>query len=210
LTQVCGRWRYLTLGSPSWLGLHLLCTHGVPIAKMLAHFPSLSLAIYYSEDVHKTTEEDEQGILLALRHSDRVHHISLRLSPMKLRKIIRTMDEQFPILEHLHIVSHYLSDGAWMLPRTFQAPQLRHIWLWDSGFPIGSPLLTTSAGLVSLMLHCIRPSPHTPSLSNLSTHPTYLLTQLIYSPNLSTHPTYLLTQLIYSPSFHSCPSWRYW
>ncbi|KAI0255458.1 hypothetical protein BJV78DRAFT_674476 [Lactifluus subvellereus] len=126
LAQVCQRWRYLILASPSRLDLHLLCTYGVPIANMLAHSPLLPLTIYYWGVM---TEEDEEGILLALRHSDRVHYISLYLPTPKLRKIITTMDEQFPILERLYISSTE-HDRSLVLPRTFQAPHLRHLGMW--------------------------------------------------------------------------------
>jgi hypothetical protein len=144
---------------------------------MLAHFPSLPLAVYYCEDPRKTTEEDEEDILLALRHSDRVHHISLGLVPLTLRKIITTMDEQFPILEHAYIWSQTKDNGSLVLPRTFQAPHLRHLWLSGAALPIRSPLLTTTVGLVSLRLYDIPPSAYF--------SPTHLLTQLSLMPQLA-------------------------
>ena len=176
LTHVCGWWRYLIFGSPSQLGLHLLCTRGVSIAKMLAHFPSLPLTIYYHEYVYKTSEEDEEDILLALRHSDRVHYITLCLLPTKLRKIMATMDEQFPILERLILWPGTKGDGSVVLPRTFQAPHLCHLNLWTAALPIRSPLLTTTEGLISLRLNYIPASTYFP--------PTYLLTQLSLVPQL--------------------------
>ncbi|KAI0246829.1 hypothetical protein BJV78DRAFT_98806 [Lactifluus subvellereus] len=103
LAQVCRWWQYLILASPSRLDLHLLCTYGVPIANMLAHSPPLPLTISYHKYHHKTTEEDDEGILLALKHSDRVHYIGLDLPTPKLRKIVTTMDKQFPILERMYI-----------------------------------------------------------------------------------------------------------
>ncbi|KAI0247551.1 hypothetical protein BJV78DRAFT_909918 [Lactifluus subvellereus] len=171
LAQVCQWWRYLILASPSHLDLHLLCTHGVPIADMLAHSPPLPLTINYRE----TTEEDEKDILLALRHSDRVHYIRLNLSTPKLRKIITTMDEQFPILERMYIRPWI--DGSLVLPRTFQAPHLRHLFLRSAALPIGSPLLTTTVGFVTLRLEDI------PSSAYFS--PSYLLTRLSLMPQLA-------------------------
>jgi hypothetical protein len=88
LAQVCRWWRYLILASPLQLDLHLLCTHGVPIADMLAHSPQLPLTIHYDDWDRETTEEDEEGILLALRHTDRVHYITLDFPSLKLQKFI--------------------------------------------------------------------------------------------------------------------------
>jgi hypothetical protein len=143
---------------------------------MLTHFPSLPLAIYYHGDVHETTEEDEEDILLALRHSDRVHHISLGLLPPTLRKIMTAMDEQFPILERLFFLPLTQGDGDLGLPRAFQAPHLRHLYLSGAALPIRSPLFTATMGLVSLRLDDIPPSAYFP--------PTYLLTQLSLVPQL--------------------------
>ncbi|KAI0246811.1 hypothetical protein BJV78DRAFT_97603 [Lactifluus subvellereus] len=186
LAQACQRWRYLILASPSHLDLHLLCTHGVPIANMLAHSPPLSLAIYYREPDRETTEEDEEGILPALGHSDRVHYISLHLPSPKFQKIITIMDKQFPILECLYIGSRTEGDTSLLLPRTFQAPHLRHLALWRAALPIESPVLTTTVGLVSLWLIDIPPSAYFP--------PSSLLTWLSLMPQLES-----LTIGFYSP-----------
>ncbi|KAI0245641.1 hypothetical protein BJV78DRAFT_1287367 [Lactifluus subvellereus] len=160
------------------LDLHLLCTNGVPIANMLAHSPLLPLTINYYEAVRETTEEDEDGILLALRHSDRVHHISLYLPSPKLRNVITIMDKQFPILERMHIISGTEDNRSLVLPRTFQAPHLRHLFLLRIALLIGSPSLMTTAGLVSLILGDIPPSAYF--------SPSFLLTRLSLMPQLET------------------------
>ena len=177
LAQVCRWWRYLIFASPLQLDLHLLCTNGVPIANMLAHSPPLPLTIRYHEGGRETTEEDDEGILLALRHSDRLHYISLYLPSPKLRKFITIMDEEFPILERMYIWSRTEGDRSLVLPRTFQAPHLRH-FASSIALPIGSPLLTTTVGLVSLMLTEIPPSAYF--------SPNYLLTRLSLMPQLET------------------------
>ena len=188
LARVCRRWRYLILASPSQLHLHLICTNGVPIANMLAHSPPLPLTIYYREGGRETTQEDEEGILLALKHSDRVHYMSLFLPTRKLQKIIATMDEQFPILERLYIVSGTVGDRSLVLPRTFQAPHLRHLFLWPAALPIGAQLLLNTVGLVTLTLLDIPPSAYF--------SPNYLLTRLSLMPQLE----------ILAIHFHSPPS----
>ncbi|KAI0253251.1 hypothetical protein BJV78DRAFT_223346 [Lactifluus subvellereus] len=153
-------------------------------ANMLAHSPRLPLTINYYNTPREDSDASE-GILLALRHSDRVHYICLDLlrlvAPLrvaelrvaKLREIITTMDGQFPILERLYILS---SDEDVVLPRTFQAPHLRHLYLWGAALPIGSPLLTTTVGLVTLILRDIPLSAYFP--------PNYLLTRLSLMPQL--------------------------
>jgi hypothetical protein len=67
---------------------------------------------------------------------------------------------------------------AWclVLPRTFQAPHLHRLNLFGTALPIGSLLLTTTAGLASLRLRNIPPSAYFP--------PAYLLTQLSLMPQL--------------------------
>ena len=86
------------------------------------------------------------------------------------------MDRQFPILERMYIVSQTEDDTSLDLPRTFQAPLLRHFSLFHVALPIRSPLLTTAVGLVTLWLDDIPPSAYFP--------PTYLLARLSLMPQL--------------------------
>jgi F-box-like len=163
LAHVCRQWRNVILESPSRLDLHLFCTNGVPVADMLAHSPLLPLTIYYN---WKITAEDESGLFLALSHRDRVHRVDFWMLP-NVGKLVSVMDDQFPILERIHI--------TWteevVLPVTFQAPNLRHLKLWTASLPIRSPLLTTSAAaLVTLELLNIPASAYFP--------PSYILTRL--------------------------------
>jgi hypothetical protein len=166
LAHVCRQWRYIILESPSRLHLHLFCTVGVPVADMLAHSPPLPLTIYYTPNT--TTAEDESGILLALSHRDRVRHIEVHLRTwMAQLKFVTAMNDQFPILERMHIYS----ETKVALPLTFQAPNLRHLQLVMASVPIQSSLLTTTAaGLVSLSLLNISASTYFP--------PSYILTRL--------------------------------
>jgi hypothetical protein len=176
LAQVSRRWRYIILASRSVLDLHLLCTYGVPVADMLAHSPSLPLTIYYNNGDRTMTIEDEQGVLLALSHRDRLHRIALRMPAPNLDKFISTMDEPFPILERMYIYSLTEEETGLTLPQTFQAPNLRRIHLWYSALPIRSPLLTSTVGLVYLSLGGIPRSAYFP--------PSYLLTRLALMPQL--------------------------
>jgi hypothetical protein len=65
-----------------------------------------------------------------------------------------------------------------VLPVTFQAPNLRYLRLWRARIPIGSPLLTTTAGLVTLVLLDISASAYFP--------PSYIITRLSPMTQLET------------------------
>jgi hypothetical protein len=173
LAHVCRLWRNIILGSPSRLDLHLYCTNGVPVADMLAHSPPLPLTIDYRTVDREITAEDESGILLALSHRDRVRRIDLFQLP-NVGKFVTVMDDQFPILERLYIDSRI----EVVLPITFQAPNLRHLRLLTASLPIGSPLLTTATGLVTLYLLRIPASAYFP--------PSHLRTQLSLMAQLET------------------------
>jgi hypothetical protein len=166
LAHVCRLWRNLILESPSRLDLHLYCTNGVPVVDMLAHSPPLPLTIEYHTIRGEMTTDDESGVFLALSHRNRVRYIWLWMPP-NLKNLVTVMDDQFPILECIDIYS--VTDSEVVLPVTFQAPNLRHLTLSPASLPIGSPLLTTAAGLVTLRLHDIPASAYFP--------PSYILTR---------------------------------
>ncbi|KAH9981810.1 hypothetical protein BJV74DRAFT_887316 [Russula compacta] len=176
LTHVCRRWRYLVLGSASYLGLGLICTYGTPVADMLGHSPPLPLIIDYIDKNRDITAEDEEGIMVALQHRDRVRRIRLWMPIPDLRKLIVAIDEEFPVLEYLYIDPQTRDDTGLMLPKTFQAPHLRHLILENFAFLIGSPLLATTLGLVTLSLERIPRSAYF--------HPNDLLQQLSLIPQL--------------------------
>jgi hypothetical protein len=180
LVRVCRRWRYLILGSPSYLRLCLVCTTGTPVAHMLANSPPLPLIIDHilKDQDHGITTEDEDGILLALQHPHRVLRIRFEMPVTNLQKLVTEMDEEFPMLEFLYITAPTEQDASVVLPQTFQAPNLRHLVLDNVAFPITSPLLTPTAGLVTLSLMEVRSS------ANLRPHD--LLQRLALMPQLET------------------------
>ena len=127
---------------------------------MLAYSPPLPLIINLI-DVYPgmSTEDDEKGLLLALRHRDRVRRIRILASPSKLERLIVTMNEEFQRLEYLYIgVGDKYDYLVLVLPKECQAPHLRHLALEHFALLIGSPLLTTAMGLVTLSLMWIPPS----------------------------------------------------
>ena len=160
LAHVCQRWRNVVLGSAVHLDVSLVCTIGTPVADMLVHSPPLPLVVeYHFDEDEDITEEDEQAAILALKQYDRVRRVRLWMPPTSLQRFIANMDDDYPILEHL-IIWHLTKDETSILtlPETLQAPHLRHLMLVGFALPIGSRLLTTSVGLVTLFLGMINPS----------------------------------------------------
>jgi len=178
LVQVCRRWRHLIFAFPVRLDLHLLCTYGVPVSDMLAHSPPLPLFISYLDQNRERTAEDDHSILLALQHTHRIRRIGLELPASKLLKPLIAMDAQFPMLERLFIWSRSEDSPHLMLPKTLQAPHLRGFALSGVKFPIGSPLLTTTVGLVTLVLESIQPDVYFP--------PSFLIARLSSMTQLRT------------------------
>jgi len=178
LAQVCRRWRYLIHGSATHLDLRLVCTYGTPVAEMLANSPPLPLIIDYVKKGQDLTAEDEGDIVLALQHRDRVRRIRLWMLLPNLQRLLVAMDEEFPMLEYLYVAPLAKHDLGLALPRTFQAPHLRHLVLRNFTFARASPLLTTATGLVTLALQRIHPSSYL--------CPNVLLQRLSLMPQLET------------------------
>jgi hypothetical protein len=151
---------------------------------MLAHSPPLPLIIdhlYGNDDI---TAEDEEGIILALQHRDRVRRIRLVKPIPILQKLISDLDGEFPILEYM-LIQHQRFQSPLIkhntnlsLPETFRAPHLCHLMLMNFAIPIGSPLLTNMGNLVTLSLQMIPPSAYF--------HPDALLQRLSLIPQLET------------------------
>ena len=176
LAHVCQRWRNVILGSTSYLELSLVCTYGTPVADMLAFSPPFPLVVDYSKIGRNITTDDEEGIILALKQRDRVLRVRLN-THVNLQKFIATMDEEYPILEHL-VIELPIKDNSMILtfPGSLQASNLRHLRLQGFALPIGSQLLTTAVGLVTLSLMMVHPSTYF--------HPNTLLQWISLMPQL--------------------------
>ena len=182
LTQVCHRWRYLIFDSAFHLQVSLVCARGTPVADMLAHSPPVPLIIDHIDDEYFLSAEDEEGIILALQHRDRVRRIRIRKSVSIVQKLVIALEGEFPILEHLLIehqrfhrpVIDHITNLSF--PETFRAPHLRHLVLENFATPIDSPSLTTMANLVTLALSKIPSSAYF--------HPNEILQWLFLLPQL--------------------------
>ena len=182
LAHVCQRWRTVILGSASYLGISLVCTYGTPVADMLAHSPPLPLVVDYYMNCRDITTDDEKGLILALNQHDRVLRVRLDTF-VGLQKLLETMNEEYTILEHL-VITLPIEDNNTVLkfPESLQAPHLRLLRLQGFALPIGSRLLTTAVGLVTLSLVMVHPSTYF--------HPNTLLQWVSLMPQLETLTIY--------------------
>jgi hypothetical protein len=122
---------------------------------MLAHSPLLPLVVGYFRDDRELTLEDEEGIILSLKQHGRVRRVRVSNAVTIMQKLFVVMDacEEYPILEYLNITRRIEDDTTILrFPETLQAPHLLHLTLQGFALPIGSRLLTTAVGLVTLHL----------------------------------------------------------
>jgi hypothetical protein len=94
---------------------------------MLALSPPFPLIIDHVRRTHDLTAEDEEGIMLALQHRDRLCRLFLRMPVLSLQKVIPAIDDEFPIREYLIVRPLGKHNSRLILPSTFQAPHLRHL-----------------------------------------------------------------------------------
>ena len=127
---------------------------------MLAHSPSLPLVIDYDDEDRYVTAEEEERIILALKQSDRVRRIRLRMPCSIMPKLVMAIDEGYPVLEYMILKSFRGKYGtlASVLPKSLEAPRLRHLLLMGVVPPTESRLLTTAMGIVTLCLYMQKPS----------------------------------------------------
>ncbi|KAN0133879.1 hypothetical protein V8E53_008311 [Lactarius tabidus] len=158
LSHVCQRWRHLIYGYASHLGMHIRCTNGTPVVDTLDHLPPLPLFVDYVYTDATMTEKAELGIYHTLQLHDRVRHISLRLPPSILHKVLVLMDQHFPILDHLSLSLAAESSITLTLPQAFRAPNVRYIALPSIRPPGILRFLTSTVSVVTLELTNIKTS----------------------------------------------------
>ena len=142
---------------------------------MLAHLPPLPLVIDYRGG---DAADDGCGILHAIQQRDRILRIVLQTPCLPLERLLVPMDEPFPRLEYLSLLSTTKpGEGkSLVLPRTFLAPNLRYLSLGGSPLSKGLPLLASTFSLVTLKFHDIQsPGYFTPAT---------LVTRLQHIPQL--------------------------
>jgi hypothetical protein len=156
LVHVCRRWRQIVFASPHRLDLLIVCKRGTPVRKYLGIWPTCPIILQYgNQEVHSS---DEDNIIAALHHHDRVCDIELHITRSQLEKMVTVMQEPFPVLTNLRIRSDGKSQA---LPCGFlrgPAPSLQAIYLHGIPFPTLPTLLLSANDLVTLNLRYIPPT----------------------------------------------------
>jgi hypothetical protein len=156
LVHICQRWRQIVFASPLRLDLRIVCTGSTPVRKHLGIWPALPILINYDSYRYRgnASRKDEDNVIAALEHLDRVCHVRLSGTESELEKITTVMQQPFPVLKSLTIAA---SSGL-VLPAEFlggSAPCLQKIYLCDIRFPALLTLLLSTSDLTSLDLHNI-------------------------------------------------------
>ena len=150
LTHVCQKWRRIIFESPLSLRLRLYCTYGTPVLETLGYWPPFPLVVNYGEIHRPPTPEDEDNIMAALEHTDRVRSISFTASSSLLKKLA-TISKPFLELEELVLLSKDNSQLA--LPSAFWwGHRLRTLRSIRIAFPSLPQLLLPSQNLVDIQL----------------------------------------------------------
>ena len=158
LAHVCQRWRQVVFASPLRLNLRIYCTYGTPVRKSLDIWPTFPIRIQYL--YHNFEESDEDNVIAALEHPDRVYDVGLDLTGQQLKKMVTMMQKPFPALKHLYVYMFMdprmgRSNGVPSLPSEFlggSAPCLQSIQLFGIPFPTLPALLLSTSALVKLCL----------------------------------------------------------
>ena len=107
LVHVCRRWRRIIFASPRRLDLYLACICGTLVRQNLIYWPLiLPLVITYHPrtiSFRNPTPDDEDNILAALTHADRIHRVDIYATSSLFRKVATVMQKSFPVLTHLEL-----------------------------------------------------------------------------------------------------------
>ncbi|KAI0258955.1 hypothetical protein BC834DRAFT_668108 [Gloeopeniophorella convolvens] len=154
LAQVCRRWHGLVLSSPNRLKtMDFHFTHGAPVADILPRLsPTSALSIDYWDEAYDDdeelilwSEEDIDGVLLALEQSDRITDVRLFGTTETLESIFESMTQPAPKLQSLKVQAA-IDDPSPVFPFNFlggSASALRNLELTGIIPPLPStPCLT--------------------------------------------------------------------
>jgi hypothetical protein len=159
LVHVCQRWRRIIFASPRRLDLYLSCVRGTPVRQNLVYWPLiLPLVIYYPRPFSsKLPPGDDDDIVAALTHADRIHRIEIYASSSLFRKVATVMQEPFPVLRRLELTwdQEDLPGPLPVLPHGFlggSAPHLESLCLRGVSFPRLPKFLLSASNIFTLIL----------------------------------------------------------
>ena len=159
---------------------------------MMDIWPTIHIVILFSSVIGPS---DEENVITALEHPDRVSRINLFVSAeVQLGKIAALMQEPFPVLTHLLINSENVS----ALPDEFlgrSAPPLRQLDLCNVLYPALPTLLLSAGNLVNLSLRNIPPTGYI-SPEVLIAHVAALLRLEILDVGLTSFPDPIISPLM--------------
>lgn len=163
LVHVCRRWRKIVFASPHRLNLRILCKSGSPVRKNLCIWPALPILTEYPYLERGITPSDEENIVAALKHHDRVCFIVLEATSSQWEKMASVMQKPSLLLTYLIVSSE---DGNVPVPPTEflggSAPCLETIEFCGIPFPALPTLLLSASTLVRLHLSKIPPTGYIP------------------------------------------------
>jgi hypothetical protein len=109
----CQRWRYVALASPRRLNLRLLCPRRRRVRETLGVWPAFPTVIWDFVDF----KSDEDNIIAALEHRDRVCEIMLkRFTRSQSEELLPFMQVSFPVLTKLQIELNSCDEPSPVLP----------------------------------------------------------------------------------------------
>ncbi|KAH9176356.1 hypothetical protein EDB89DRAFT_1940648 [Lactarius sanguifluus] len=134
LIHVCQRWRRVVFSSPRRLDLRLFCSNGTPVKETLAFWPALPIVMRYGgfPGSKPASPEDEENIMTALRHPDRMYEIGLTIDGSLGDRLATEMQRTMPSLVALSLqgvgfpalpklllsTSNLVSLELWNIPRS--------------------------------------------------------------------------------------------
>ena len=156
LAHVCQTWRNTIFSSSHYLNLELLCTHGTPVRKNLRYLPALPIVIRFPSYIK---DSDNDNIVAALEHPDRVRVVELCAPFSVLGKMATVIQGPFPALTLLSLKStEDGTTGTSTLSDRFLggcAPRLQKLYLDGIPFPAALASLLSACNLVDLDLRDI-------------------------------------------------------
>jgi hypothetical protein len=165
LMHVCRKWRQIIFESPCCLNLQILCTRGTLFKKSLGIWPDFPIAINYWGPTRLTSPMEEDDVIAALEHPDRVCRIKLQITGPQLEKMATVLHKpSFPVLTYLDIGSRdVIHEGAPVPVLTGgflggSAPCLEEITLNLISFPALLPFLSSAKNLIKLNLYNVPPA----------------------------------------------------